>query len=73
MEVIDADLSSIGKDLSLEDLDQLLGALDTVDVGVHEAIKRQHAFAVFGILKTHGRPRPTALTPRASSLMTSLP
>ena len=39
MEIIDADLSSISKNLILENLDELLGTLGTVDVRVEETMK----------------------------------
>ena len=42
MEIIDADLSSISKNLVLENLDELLGTLRTVNVRVEETSKRQH-------------------------------
>ena len=40
MEIIDADLGSISKDLVLENLDELLGTLRTVNVRVEETSKR---------------------------------
>lgn len=39
MEIVDADLSSISKDLVFENLDELLGTLRTVNVGVEETAK----------------------------------
>lgn len=73
VEVGDTNLSSIIEDLRLHNLDQLLDTINAIDVGVHESTNGQTNQSKISRGLTYGRPMPTALTPRASSLMASVP